>query len=60
MVYLDCTTHKGYTMELMALLQMVAYMIVTGDFPGFNATGVFEEDSPIVDAALTLHALLFG
>lgn len=46
-------------MELMALLQMVAYMIVTGDFPGFNATGV-EEDSPIVDAALTLHTLLFG
>ena len=35
------------------------HIILTGDFLGFNATGV-EEDSPIVALALTLHTLLFG
>lgn len=47
-------------MTFLAFIQFFAYMVQTGDFPGFNATGVFEEDSAIVDIALTLHTLIFG
>lgn len=34
------------------------HTILTGEFLGYAATG-FEEDSPIVIAALALHAALF-
>ncbi len=47
-------------MDIIAFIQFFAYMVTTGDFPGFNATGVYEEDSPVVDLALTLHSLMFG
>lgn len=46
-------------MTFLAFLDFFAYMVVTGDFPGFNATGVFEEDSAIVDVALTLHDMIY-
>ena len=35
------------------------YVVMTGDFPGYAATGV-EEDNPLVVLALALHTLLFG
>lgn len=35
------------------------YMLLTGDFPGFNALGM-EEDNPVVVFVLALHTLLFG
>lgn len=46
-------------MTFLAFIQFFAYMVLTGDFPGFNATGIYEEDSSIVDFALTLHSLFF-
>lgn len=37
----------------------ILWTIVTGDFLGYATTGV-EEDHPVIDWALALHALLFG
>lgn len=39
-------------------LSAIVHTVLTGDFIGFNATGV-EEDHPLVILALALHQLLF-
>lgn len=36
----------------------IAYTLLTGDFPGYAATGV-EEDSLIIILAVHLHSLFF-
>ena len=40
------------------MLNNLLGIIVSGDFPGFAATGL-EEDNPVVIFLLALHTLLF-
>lgn len=42
---------------ILEMLQFIVNMILTGDFPGMMF-GI-EEDSPIVDVALTLHDMIY-
>jgi hypothetical protein len=41
------------------MLNNLLSTVFTGDFMGFNATGV-EEDNPIVILLLALHTFIFG